>query len=366
MSKKTKEPLFRVVKRPYCPAGKTVAIHAAALCLASVLLLIFMKGVTDLSFGELVKTIVTASTRTANRLKAFAQEVALLLLIAVGLAPAFKMRFWNIGAQGQVLMGGLMAAIWMYYLRGTVPAWLMIFLCLTTSLLIAGLWCFIPAFFQSKYGANETLFTLMMNYIAIQLVCCFTHVWKGPKSAFGVMDRFTGSKNGYLASLFGLDNGWTILVAVLVTVLMFFYLSKTTHGYEISVVGESVKTARYAGINDKQVILRTAFFSGAICGLVGFLYVTNISHTISPDTGGSYGFTAIIVAWLAEFKPWIMALISALLIFVNKGAGDVRNLAGLDNSVCDVAVCIFLFCILGCGFFTRYRLVRNRKKSVKE
>ena len=362
MSKNNKkEPLLHVVKRDYCPVGQTVLIHAIAMLLASVICLIFINAVTGFSFGSIFTTFFSANFSAKNRFLAFAQDTCLLLLIAVGLAPAFKMRFWNIGAQGQVLMGGLISAILMYYIRGNMPAWLLIALMLPLTLLIAGLWCLIPAFFKVRFGANETLFTLMMNYVAIQLVLCFTHIWKGVKSSFGVMDRFTGSTNGYLSPLFGLDIGWTLLISLLLTVLMFFYLNKTKQGYEISVVGESVRTARYAGINDKAVVLRTAFISGAICGLAGFLYVTNVTHTISSGTGGGFGFTAIIVAWLGEFNPILMTLISVLLIFLNKGAGDIRNMASLDNSVCDVVVCVFLFCILGCRFFINYKLALRQR-----
>ncbi|MBP5154763.1 MAG: ABC transporter permease [Lachnospiraceae bacterium] len=366
MNKKTvKEPFVRIVKRPYADLKVTVIANAAAVVLALLLSLLLLMAVSGLGPDKVLGAFFSASVSTGNRLLAFLQDAALLLLIAIGLAPAFKMHFWNIGAQGQILMGGLMTAICMYYIKDAVPAAVLIPVMLISALLISGVWCLIPAFFKVRFGANETLFTLMLNYVAIQIVMCFTDTWKGTKSAFGVIDRFTGSANGYLGRLFGIDIGWTLLISMLLTVLMFIYLSRTKHGYEIAVVGESLNTARYAGINDRKVILRTAFISGAICGLAGFLYVSNVSHTISAATGGNFGFTAIIVAWLGAFNPAVMTVISLLLTFVSKGAGDVRNLAGLDSSICDVVVCIFLFFILGCTFFTRYQLV-FRHKADKE
>ena len=366
MNHKIKEPPVRVVKRPFAPLPLRLAVSVSAAVLATAVVCIFISAVSGFGLGQILKVFAESVFSTSNRFLAFARDMILLLMVGVALAPAFKMRFWNIGAQGQILMGGIMTAICMYYIRGKLPASVLIPLMLVSAVLMAGLWCLIPAFCKVRFGANETLFTLMMNYIAIQIVYCFTHIWKGTKSAFGVMDRFTGSRNGYLSPLFGIDIGWTLLLGIVFTVLMYFYLARTKHGYEIAVVGESINTARYAGINDRWVILRTAFISGAICGLVGFLYVSNVSHTISDSTGGGNGFTAIIVAWLGNFQPAVMALISAILTFLAKGAGEVQNLAGLDKSVSDVVVCIFLFFILGSTFFTRYKLVFSGKRKEAE
>lgn len=360
-SNRVKTPFVRISKRGYASVTRHILVRAVAVILAALIAGLFIKTLTGLPLGRIYRELVVGNFSNSIRTTSFFKEMAILLLIAIGLAPAFKMHFWNIGAQGQVLIGGMMSAICLYYIRASIPSAALSVLALLSAILFAGLWAAIPAIFKVKFEANETLFTLMMNYVALQIVSCFTDKWKGAKSSFGVMDRFTGTKNGYLSSLFGLDVGWTILISVLLTVAMYIYLTKTTHGYEISVVGESLRTARYAGINDKKVIIRTAFISGAICGIAGFLYVTNLSHSISRATGGSYGFTAITVAWLGAFNPIFMTLIAGLIAFLTGGGTNICNIAGLNEATNDVIICIFLFFILGSEFFVRYRLIFNEK-----
>jgi simple sugar transport system permease protein len=292
------------------------------------------------------------------------KDVALLLGIAIALAPAFKMKFWNIGAQGQILIGGVVSAACMIYFGGKMNNALLIALMFIVSVVLAGLWAVIPAIFKVKWGANETLFTLMMNYIAIKLVDACVEIWKGEKSSLGII----GNGDGYLPTVTGHPYLISIIIIVIITVLMYFYLSKTKHGYEISVVGESLNTANYAGINTKKVIIRTMFLSGAICGVCGFLYVSGLSHTVSSMTGGSNGFTAIIVAWVANFNPIYMALISFLLIFLRQGCNEVVNrcsTGSVNASIADIVIGIFLFFIIGCEFFINYKVIFRLKKKNK-
>lgn len=364
-----REPLFHIVKRDSIGLAKAIVIRAIALLLAALTCALFVKSVSGYGIIETYKYMFRGTFRNSITINAFFKDMSMLLMFAVALAPAFKMRFWNIGAQGQVLAGGLISATWLFYLGNKLANPILIPLMIISAMLFGGIWAAIPAIFKVKFGTNETLFTLMMNYIAIQLVAYANDIWKGIKSALGIISR----KNGSVGPLFGNSYGWIYIIAAVTVILMYVYMNKTKHGYEISVVGETINTARYAGINESVVILRTVFISGAICGLIGFLYVSNLSHTISVHTGGSYGFTAITVAWLAKFNPIFMAAISLLISFISCGSSEISNKnSNLNASIADINIAIFLFFILGCEFFINFSIVPGgklkslfKKKSAK-
>ncbi len=357
-----KEPLIRIAKRNDIRLLPAILIRVAAVLLAALISLLLIRAVSDYSVGETVRYMLDGAFRNEISLNAFFKEACMLLLFALALAPVFKMRYWNIGAQGQVLIGALGSAILLFYLGNKLPDAVLLPAMILTSIVMGAFWAIIPAFFKVRFKTNETLFTLMMNYIAIQITSAFIDLWKGRNSTLGIIDRKAGS----FPMLFGNRYAIVYLVTLVFVVLMAIYLTRTKHGYEIAVVGESIRTARYAGIDYKKVILRTVALSGCICGITGFLYVSALSNTISATTGGSYGFTAIIVAWLAQFNPFFMSLISLLLSFLRTGSGElVNNNTNLNSSIGDIIISVFLFFILGCEFFVRYRLI-FRKHPAEE
>ena len=233
------------------------------------------------------------------------------------------------------------------------------------SCVAGALWGMIPAIFKSKWNTNETLFTLMMNYVAVQLTSYCVALWENPygSNSVGIINPKT--RIGWFPALFGQTYALNIIIAAALTIGMFVYLRYTKHGYEISVVGESENTAKYAGINVPKVFIRTMLISGAICGLAGFVAVSGASHTISTNTAGGNGFTAIIVAWLAKFNPIGMAVISALLVFLDKGAVQIASQFGLNDYVSEMITGIILFFILGCEFFINYKLIFRSKKEAE-
>jgi ABC-type uncharacterized transport system, permease component len=363
-----REPLVRLAKRDNATFAYKSLVRLLAVLFAYLLIMWFLTTVTGYTFGEVNGHMRTGAFGTEYTKAALAKNMMLLLGIGIALAPAFKMRFWNIGAQGQVFVGALISAILMWYLGGEMTAakgisnGMMIFLCLVCSILVGGVWAAIPAFFKVKINANETLFTLMMNYVAIKLVAYFLDTWKGRISTLPRIN--TVSRVGWLSEMFGSEYGAIILVVAILAVWMFFYMRNTKHGYEIAVVGESYNTARYAGISTSKVILRTAFISGAICGLIGMLYVTGDNHAVSLTTGGSYGFTAIIVAWAAKFNPFSMALIAFAIVFLECGAtGVIDSLTEsiLNSYTAYIIVGVFLLFLIGSEFFINYRLIYNAK-----
>jgi simple sugar transport system permease protein len=233
------------------------------------------------------------------------------------------------------------------------------------SVVGGALWGFLPAVFKAKWDTNETLFTLMLNYIAIQVTSFCVAKWENPvgSNTVGVINQNTQA--GWFPALFGTTYGLNVLLAVLLTVGMFCYLRYTKQGYEIAVVGESRNTARYAGISITKVYIRTMMISGAICGFSGFIAVAGSSHTISTNTAGGRGFTAIIVAWLAKFNTFVMVLIALLLVFLEKGAGEIASRYNLNDYAAQIIEGVILFFILGSEFFINYRLIfRGKEKEV--
>ena len=347
------EPLLRIVKRSEASFKLKTIVRLVAVLMALVVDALFIFFITGLNPLAVYTTMFRGTFSTAMRFSWALRDLASLLLIGIALAPAFKMRFWNIGAEGQVLMGALATAAVMVTYGGRVSSFALYSGMLVASILAGAIWGFVPALFKAKFGTNETLFTLMMNYVAIQIVACCVNICRGQASGLGKLNM--KSKAGWFPQLFGQRYNINLIVVVLLVVLMYCYLRYSKQGYEIAVVGESENTARYAGINVGRVIIRTMILSGALCGLTGFLIVGGRDQTISTSTAGGNGFTAIIVAWLAKFNTFTMALISFLLIFLEKGAGEIASAYNLNDFASDIIAGIILFFILGSEFFINYK-----------
>ncbi len=356
MASKTREPLVHISRRSTLPWYKNWAIRAGALILSlgvCALVTMFTTGENPLNvFGA----ICDASFSSQRRTWVLFQNIAMLLSVSLAVVPAFKMRFWNLGGEGQMLAGGLATTACMICLRDVLPNGALIPVMVICSIAAGALWGVIPAIFKAKWGTNETLFTLMMNYIAIQLVSFFIIVWEMPKGAgqIGIINQST--EIGWLPSIAGQKYLLNIIVVAVLTVLMFIYMNYTKQGYEIAVVGESVRTARYIGIKVEKVIIRTMLLSGALCGLTGLLLVGGTDHTLTTTITGGRGFTAVMVAWMAKFNPIWMILTSFLLVFLDKGAGDISTKFGLNKSFSDILTGIILFFIIGSEFFINYRI----------
>lgn len=366
---------IHIAKNNSMPAWKGWVIRGIALIAALLFCGLFIYLVGGLSLGKAFYAMFKGTfgdfaNASSVRIKCWDTGIyaAKLLCIAVALAPAFKMKFWNIGAEGQVVIGGMATALIMRQLAGKMPEGLLIAFMLVFAVVMGAVWGLIPALCKAKWGTNETLFTLMMNYIAIKIMDYFYNSWRGTASSLDVINR--ESKIGYLPSVFGSGTAINIMVFLLLAVLMFFYLKKTKQGYEISVVGDSPNTARYAGINVKKVIIRTMLISGAICGLCGGLTVCGQSHSIVLSTNGTtlaggYGFTAIIVCWLAKFNTLAMIPIALLIMFLEKGTAQLGNTyAAFSTGAGDVMIGLVLFFIIASEFFINYKVVINRDKEV--
>ncbi len=365
--KSVREPLFHIAKRNALPFWQSWIIRVlsvvAALLVCAVVIVLF----TGDNPVSMYKTMIQGAIGTSRRVWGLLQSIAMLLCVSLAVTPAFKMRFWNIGAEGQVLIGGLATTACMILLGNKVPNALLLVIILIASIVAGAVWAVIPAVFKAIWDTNETLFTLMMNYIAIQIVSYFVYIWSVPAGSgkIGVINGTTEA--GWLPVLGNQKYMLNILVVALLTVGVYVYLKHSKHGYEIAVVGESVNTAKYIGINVRKVIIRTMLLSGALCGIAGLLLVAGTDHTLTRDTAAGRGFTAIMVSWLAKFNPLYMILTSFLIVFLQKGAIEISTVFGLNDSFSDIITGIIIFFIIGSEFFINYtvKFRQSKKEAAK-
>ena len=356
--KKRLLPRIHLTKRDGVSLREAIIVRALAILAALIVCAILTVVVTRDNPFSIYATIFKGAFGKGRGFVTI-HEIAILLCVSLAVTPAFRMHFWNIGAEGQTLIGGLATALVMFWFHDKVSVGVLALLMLAAGLFAGAVWGVLPAIFKAQWNTNETLFTLMMNYVAIQLVEYFLKI--ADKSGSNVVGpRLLG--NG-LPELFGVQYLFNILVVAFLTVILYIYLRYSKHGYEISVVGESENTARYIGINVKKVVIRTMILSGALCGLAGFLIVGGASHSINKDIVGGRGFTAIMVSWLAKFNPLMMILTTLLLVFMARGADEVSTMFGLNKSFSDIITGIILFFIIGCEFFIRYRVHIDRPEA---
>ena len=354
------EPLFHLTKRATISPAKAwvIRILAVVLGLAVCGLVAYMlsdklqQGKKDLA--DFYYCFIKGSFTTKRKIWKFLKNMAVLQCISLAVTPAFRMRFWNTGAEGQTLMGIWGAIAMAFYFGGKVPEWALLVMMFAAALLCSAVWALIPAIFKAKWNTNETLFTLMMNYVATYVVSYFLVVWvPSGSSSLGKL------KHGALPSI-GHDYLLIILIVLALTVLLYIYLRHSKQGYEISVVGESVRTAQYSGMNVSKVIIRTMIVSGLLCGLAGYLIGAGLDQSITTESVGGQGFTAIMVSWLAKFNPLVMLLTAGLISLLNQGAAQISQDFNVSGAFPDVIVGIILFFIIGSEFFINYRIVMTR------
>lgn len=365
MHGRKREPILRVSKRDLSASSgfkgflRYILAIAAAIVAGGIFILAI--GVNPITF---YKTIVKGCFKSEMAMLGLVRIIMPLLIISLGTAIAFKMKFWNIGAEGQFIMGAVGATLVALNCDG-MPHWLTMVLMAVSGMAFGGLFGLIPAFFKSKFGTSETLLTLMLNYIALYTVQWLRDgPWRDPAaSGFPKIAKFP--KTAWVDKLFKMDVTW--IVALALVVIVYIYLNYTKHGYEISVVGDSVQTARYAGMNVGGITMRTMLISSAIIGLAGMLQVGGeaTSHTLTTGIASGVGFTAIIVAWLARLNPVGILFVSSMFGILEKGCGVAESTFNISSSVSDILQGIILFVVLGADFFIRYKVHINLLKRNK-
>lgn len=361
-----KEPLVHITKRSDLPRSKSFLIKGGIILLGVLVCALVTVILTGVNPIEVFASMIKGSFGTSRKIWNLLQSSAILLGISLAVTPAFKMRFWNTGAEGQVLVGMLASIACMFYIGDSIPSWLLIIVMLAASIVASAVWAGIPGVFKAMWNTNETLFTLMMNYVAMQLVSFFIMIWNPSGSmVLGIVNPDT--RSGWFPYLFGQNYLLNILIVAVLTVAVFIYLKKSKQGYEIAVVGESENTARYIGINVKKVILRTVLISGALCGIMGWVLVAGSEHSITANSVGGNGFTAIMVSWMSKFNPVVMIFSSLLVCFLQKGAGQIATDLALNSSVGEVLTGIMILFVISSEFFVSYKInFRKRAKGGNE
>lgn len=359
--KTIREPLFHISKRGTISLEKAILIRTIAITCA----ILFSAIICGIIFKANPLLVITSLFEGAfgseRRIWLLIRETSLLLGVGLALVPSFKMKFWNLGGNGQILMGALVTIAIMrsnLAVNNPLVANILMVIC---SILAGAIWAVIPAIFKALFKSNESLFTLMMNYIAVGLVSFFISKWA--TSGSGVLGQI---HTGHLPEIVN-THLLTILIVALLTIFMFIYMKYTKQGYEVSVVGESENTARYIGVNVKKVVIRTVAISGALCGIIGLLLAGSIDHSISEQTANNMGFTAIMVAWLAKFNPFMMILSAFLVSFLTRGMGQVQtNFGSTNNAVANLIVGLIYFVIIGCEFFIAYKVRFKKNKAISK
>lgn len=364
MERVKKEPFIHITKREPMPWWKSLCIRVGAVLIALIISAIFISAASprDRGFFDYFSSLFSGAFGTERRFWLLLQNTALLLCVALALVVAFKMKFWNLGGNGQVLMGCLACAMCMYYLGGKWPDGAVCLLMFVVSVAAGALWAVIPAIFKAFFNTNESLFTLMMNYVAMYLVAFFIALWY--PNGTGAMPPLSDANLPTFGSGQAGRSLPIILAAVIVTAFIYCYLRFTKHGYEVALVGESKNSARYASINVKKVIIRTLVLSGALCGLVGFLLVGSINHMVSTSMDSNMGFTGIMVAWLGKFDPLIMAGVALFINFLTRGMAQVNTDFGFTSeALSDIVIGLIYFFFIGCEFFIVYKVHFNFQKG---
>lgn len=365
MAKKTHEKLIYITKRLDLPLNRKILIRVisviCALLVCSIIINIFKPG----SFFEFYESSADSLIGSTNKFFNTLYEFTILLGISIAILPAFKMKYWNLGGEGQVLIGGLAAALVSKYVGPLVPEFLCVILMILAGILGGIIWAVIPAFFKAKFDTNETLFTLMMNYIAMGFIVFFAFIVNPSHGTFSDLTSGTFSfSENFLYSLV------PMLIVMAMVSVMFAYLNFTKHGYELTVVGESRNTAKYVGIDVKKVIIRTLILCGALCGIIGYFTVAK-QKSISENIINGRGFTAVMIAWLGHMDVIEIVVMSFLVAFITRGSSTAAKNLDLDSSFTNISVALFLITILAFEFFLNYEIhinldAKKRKNKIKE
>ncbi len=359
ISKPIKDPLIHIAKKDTITTGRLIGIKAIALLLAfivSSIILGISEGCDPFTF---LISLINGSFGTTLSIWMLLRDMAILLGLGLALLPAFKMKYWNVGADGQALIAALAAYSVLYFGHESMNDFSLILLSLLAAVAAGIIWAVIPAIFKAFWNTNETLFTLMMNYIAIQAVAIFinTYATGGSNTLPNIYEGSLGMIYEYLTP---------VLIVALITVGISIYIKHTKHGFELSLVGDSYNTAKYAGVNVRKVIIRTLILSGAICGIIGFILTNGLNHVVNTATLNGRGFTAIITVWLANFNPYFMILTTFMIIFLQRGSAELMmEIGGTNDSITSIITSIFIFFIIACTFFSRYRVIFRRTEDGK-
>jgi simple sugar transport system permease protein len=335
---------------------RVAAIFAALL--ASAVMIAFI-GYNPLEvFGKMV----SGSLGTAYRLQGTVNKAIPLGVLSLGTAIAFRMKFWNIGQEGQFYLGAYGASLIAFSFPGLPAIVLLPFMCLT-AFVFAGLWGLIPAILKARFSTSETLVTLMLNYVAAKWISFLQYgPWRDP-AAHGFPKIAPFPAAAVLPNLFGIHIGWVITLVL--AVLVYFLLKHTKLGYEIDVLGENEATAHYAGMNVLGIMLTAILLSAGLCGTAGMMQASAVERSLSEQLSGGLGFTAVITTWLARLNPLAIVGVAFLFSLLIQGGAFLQSALQIPAAISQVLQGIIIFFVLGSEFFLRYRFVWSSKRGAE-
>ena len=343
---------LRVIKRGEVSRKRSYLIRGIAIALSLLAATLFIMSL-KLNPLEVFLSMLDGAVGSKYRFQETLVKTIPLVITSLGIAVAFKMQFWNIGAEGQIIMGAFMASF-VALKFPTLPMMVMIPAMIVFGMIGGGLWALVPAFFKAKWGTNETIVTLMMNYIALKWVTYLQYgPWKDPNGlGFPKIPNFV--ENAILPKVMGIHIGW--IFALILIVVMYFFMNHSKLGYEIAVLGESEQTARYAGINISRTIIIAIMISGGLCGLTGMIQASAVSNSLGVEVAGGVGYTAIITTWLASLSAPLILIVSFLFAILLQGGSYIQTNFGIPQSAAQIIQGMILFFVLGSEFFTRYKI----------
>lgn len=350
---------MQIVKREGASVKQIIIIRLIAVIAA-----IMVSGAFIVFLGydpvEVYTNMISGALGSKIRFKSTLLEMIPLVITSLGILVAFKMKFWNIGGEGQILMGAFAASYVALYVNW-LPKFLVLPVMFLAGFLAGGLWGLIPAFFKAKFGANETIMTLMLNYIATQWVTYLQYgPWRDPSlKGFAKIPNFPDY--ALLPKVFGIHIG--LIISLVLVFVIWWFLKRTKRGFEIAVVGESLSTARYAGMDISRIIITTMLLSGGLCGITGVIQSAGVNKTLTMNVSSGYGFTAVITTYLSGLSAPRVLIVSFLFAILLQGGSYIQSALQIPQAAADVLQGMILFCALGSEFFIRYKVRFSRKNS---
>lgn len=333
--------------------GNLMRILAVIIALLASSIVMIIMGYNPLTiYGKLIE----GSTMSGYRISQTINKTIPLVVLSLGTAVAFKMKFWNIGAEGQMMMGAFGASLVAFNLS-FLPKPLLLILMFLVGTAFGGTLALIPAALKTKFGTSETLVTLMLNYIATDWV---SYLQYGPWKESGFPKIASFPDNAVLPEVFGVHIGW--IISILLVVVIYIVLNKTKLGFEIGVLGESETTARYAGMNVAAITIVAIMISGGLCGVAGMMQASAVEKTLNDSLANGIGFTAVITTWLAKLNPIAIVGVSFLFAMLMQGGNYLQTSMQIPSSVAEILQGIIIFFVLGFEFFVRYKFVFSKKE----
>lgn len=353
--------MIRIINRNEIPKNKENLVRIAAVLAALIAAAIIMLFLGYNPFTVYSK-MINGSLGTFYRFKETVNKAIPLAVLSLGTAVAFRMKFWNIGAEGQFYMGAFASSA-VAFTFADLPPYVLLPMMFIAGFLFGGFWAFIPAVLKAKFLTSETLVTLMLNYVAAKWVSHLQYgPWKDPKAS-GFPKIATFSDNAILPSVFGIHIGW--IITLIIAIILYILFKKSKLGYEIDVLGESEATAKYSGMNVKKIMFTAIMISGGICGIAGMMQASAIEHSLSDKLSGGLGFTAVITTWLARLSPPAMIFVSFVFSMLIQGGTFLQTSLKIPSDMSQILQGIIIFFVLGSEFFIRYRVVfdKNQKNN---